>query len=87
MENGIYHPNIQIPLTFTYGVVLESICIHHLYKRHSPAIRYNVLNSLRIPLNTRALAGGLNCELISHLTLHSNEYVHSKLGNNGKFVG
>ncbi len=65
--NGTYDPNKQIPLTFTYRVMPESICNHHIYDRPGPAITDNALTGQRILLKTCAVDGGLKCDLISHL--------------------
>ncbi len=60
---------------------------HHIYNRPDPAMRENDVNRFKDPLDACAMACGLNCELISHLTFHLNKYALLKFGINVKFVG
>ncbi len=85
--DGTYDHNMQIPLTFIYGEVPEIKCNHHVYIGCGPKIRDNALNRFEDPLEASAVAGSLNCELISNLTVHSNEFMCLKSDNNQKFAG
>ncbi len=86
--DGTYDHNIEIPLTFTYGAEPESICNVNEYNRKGPAVKTNACNHFKDLLEACALAGGLNQELISNLTLHSNEYACGKLDHTKRiFVG
>ncbi len=85
--DGTYDHDIQIPLTFTYGAIQECMCNYHFYNGPGPAIRDYALNRFKVSLEACTLAGDLDCELIPHLTFHSNYYAYLKLGNHAKFIG
>ncbi len=69
------------------GAAPESICNVNEYNGDGSAIKSSALNKNKDPLEACAVAGGLNRELISHLTFHSNQYACGKLDDiNGTFV-
>ncbi len=76
---GTYDHNIEIPLMFTYSAEPESICNVNEYNREGPVVKTNALNCFNNPLVACAVAGGLNQELISHLTIQSPQYACGKL--------
>ncbi len=87
-KDGTYDHNIEIPLTFTCTAEPESTCNVNKYIKKGPVVKTNVLNHFKDMLEACAVAGGLNQELISHLTFQSNENAHGKLDHTkGMFVG
>ncbi len=86
--DGTYKHNIDIPLTFTYGAESESMCNINQYNGKGPGVTTNALNCFKDLLKACAVAGGLNRELISQLTFHSNKYNCGKVDySKGTFVG
>ncbi len=58
---------------FTYSA--EPICTINKYNGEGPAVKTNALNHFNDLLEACAVAGGLNRELIAHLTFHSNKFL------------
>ncbi len=71
-----------MPLMFNNNKESDNISINESYNESGPAIKDGALNTFKSPLEACTLAGGLNRDLISHLTFHSNEYVHAHLDEN-----
>ncbi len=86
--DGTYDHNIEIPKTFIYSAKSESICNFNECNREGPAVKTVTLNHFKDLLEACAVDGGLNRELITHLTFHSNKYSHGKLDHTSRiFVG
>ncbi len=63
--------------------------VYSMWMNHGvgPALKTNVLNCFKDPLEACLVACGLNRELISHLTYYPNQYAQGKLNHiNGTFV-
>ncbi len=73
--NGKYDKNIKMLLTFTYSKEPEKIINYIKNNGCGPSIKGNALNRFKSLLGACAVAGGLNRELISHLSFHSNKYI------------
>ncbi len=92
VPNESYNPNlwklmVHITITYRHFCCLFTVKNQKLYPAitHTTVMVWNVLNRFNMPLETCAVVGGLNRELMSHLTLQSNKYKCSYLDRDGRF--
>ncbi len=83
----IYDENIKTPLSFCYGIKLETITSNCTCNGNGLAIKDIELNRFKSPLEACAIAGELNREPMSHLLFHCNKYASSHLDESNQFCG
>ncbi len=67
---------------FNFGSKPKELCNNHTYNRCGLVRRNNTMNRFRDPLETCAVAGGLNRKLILHQTFHCIQFTYAHIDDN-----
>ncbi len=84
--DGDYKTTVITELKWTYLDEPPSKEGMHGYDGPSPCLKYFTSNFFNDSFEACAVAGGLDSDLILHLTFNSNQYARCKISESGQFV-